>query len=118
MVWLHLNVHVENMRCYMRCFLCAATHLPVAEDRDKYSPIEEKSKHARSPTRGDLTCATAAITIQHGSHTNSSRLLLDRDVNSQCIVVGNLGVGRLEKKPDHPNSLHKKLATTKTTTDI
>ena len=44
----------------------------------------------------DWTCATHALTTQHGSCTNSCGLLLDRDFNNQSLVFGSVDVGRLE----------------------
>ena len=45
----------------------------------------------------DWTRAAYSITTQHKSGTDSYGILVDRDVNNQKIVIGNVGVDRLEK---------------------
>ena len=97
---------MKDLRCHVRCLLYAATP-PTCSPRTVTGAVSfKKSPNTRLRPKvfvndecamADWPCATHAIATQHGSCTDSCRLLFERDFNNQLIVFWNVGVGRLEK---------------------
>ena len=116
---------VETCECVVTQDFCCCCHPPTWFQRNVTSTVSLK-KYPNTRIRRqcfvkdglamtDFTCTTYSITTQHGSCTNSCRLLLDRDKHNQSFVVGNLGVGR--KNLTISILTIKTAATTKTTAD-